>query len=184
MAKPSGSPNSSSSPLSERLSKELFPKLLESLEDQNVELAIVLSVQPLLSRPPPTFDSGSPADLGLESLDKPVRTPENSPTTDGQLGLVIYPPNPLFDVVEISPQHPYSPYDQLGVPLELSTSTCSVIRRHLFSEMEPEGDASVTSLDESEVSTPHTVEGEELLLQFPLEGFPYSEGIPTSLPPG
>jgi len=111
LVEPSGSPNSSSSPLSERLFEKPFPELPESLEDQNVELAIVLSVQPLSSRPPPTFDTGSFVDLGLESLDNPVQTPNNSPTTDGQLGLVIYPLNPLFDPVVISSQRPYSLYD-------------------------------------------------------------------------
>ncbi len=64
MAEPSNSPNSSSSPPSERLSEEFFPELSESLEDQNVELAIFLSVQPLSSCPPPTFDTGSHVDLG------------------------------------------------------------------------------------------------------------------------
>lgn len=184
MAEPSGSPISSYSPPSERLSKELFPELPKSLEDQNIELAIFLSVQPLSSRPPPTFNSGSSTDLGPESPDNLVRTPKNSSTTDGQLGLVIYPPNPLFDVVEISSQHPYSLYDQLGVPLELFPNTRSTIRHHLFSDMELEGDAPDTSPDESEVSTPHAVEGEELQLQFPPEAFPYSEGIPASFPPG
>jgi len=102
MAEASGSPNSSSSPLSEILFEESFPKLLESLGDKNVELTIVLSVQPLSSRPPPTFCSGSSDDLGLESPENLIRTPENSPSTDDQLGLVIYPLNPLFDVVKIS----------------------------------------------------------------------------------
>lgn len=88
MVEPSGSPNSSSSPPSERLSEEPFPELLESLKDQNIELAIVLSVQQLSSRPPPTFNIGSPAYIGPKSLDNPIRTPENSPTTDSQLGLV------------------------------------------------------------------------------------------------
>lgn len=83
MVEPSSSPYSSSSPLSKRLSEEPFPKLSESLEDQNVELTIVLSVQPLSSHPPPTFDTGSPVDLGLQSPDNPVRTLDNSSTTDG-----------------------------------------------------------------------------------------------------
>ena len=69
MVEPFGSPNSSSSPLSEILSEESFPKLSESLEDQNVELTIVFSVQPLSSHPPPTFDSRSSTDLSPETLD-------------------------------------------------------------------------------------------------------------------
>ena len=73
---------------------------------------------------------------------------------------VPYTLNPLFDIIEISPQCPYDPYDQPGVPLELSPNTCSAVHRHLFLDMEPEGDAPVTSPDESEVSTPHTIEGE------------------------
>ena len=109
MDEPSGSPISSSSPASERLSEEPLPKLSEPQEDQNVEFMIVLSVQPLSSRPPPTFDSRSSVDLDPESLNNLVQTPENSSTTDGQLGLVIYPLNPLFDVVEISLQRPYNP---------------------------------------------------------------------------
>ena len=65
MVEPIGSPSSSSSPLSERLSEEPFPELLESLEDQGVELRIILSIQPLSSHPPPTSDTGSPFDIGL-----------------------------------------------------------------------------------------------------------------------
>ena len=82
--------------------EESFPELPESLEDQGVELRIVLRIQPLSSRPPPAFDTGSSIDLGLESLDNPIQTPTNSLTTDGQHGLVIYTPNPLFDPVVIS----------------------------------------------------------------------------------
>jgi len=111
VVEPSGSHNSSSSPPCERLSEEPFLELPESLEDQDVELAIVLRIQPLSSHPLPTFDTGSSTDPYLESPDNPVQTPENSPTIDGQLGLVIYPPNPLFDPVVISPQCPYSLYN-------------------------------------------------------------------------
>ena len=64
--------------------------------------------------------------------------------------------------------------------MELSPCTHSVIHRHLFSDMEPKGDAPVTSPNKSEVSTPHILEGEEF--SFPPEGFPFSEGIPSSLP--
>lgn len=74
MAKPSSSPISSSSPLSGRLPEEPLPELSEPFEDQNVELTIVLSIQPLSSCPPPTFDSGSSTGLHLETLDNPVRT--------------------------------------------------------------------------------------------------------------
>jgi len=42
--------------------------------------------------------------------------------------------------------------------------------------MDPEGDAPVTSPDESKVSTPHTVEEEEHPFSF--EGFPYIGRIP------
>ena len=83
MVEPSGSPSSSSSPPPERLSEELFPELLESLEDQGVELGIVFSIQPLSSFPPPTSDIGSLADLGPKSPDKPIQTLESSLTTDG-----------------------------------------------------------------------------------------------------
>jgi len=47
--------------------------------------------------------------------------------------------------------------------------------------MEPKGNAPITSPDESEVSTPHTVEGEEF--PFHPKGFPYSVGILASFPP-
>jgi len=87
----------------------------------------------------------------------------------------------LFDPVVISSQRPYIPYDQSGVPLELSPHTSSVVRHRLFPDMELEGDAPVTSPEESEVSTPHTVEEEEY--PFPPEGFPYTGSIPASVPP-
>lgn len=91
--------------------------------------------------------------------------------------------NPLFDIVEISPECPYSSYAYLGIPLELSPTTRSAIRPCLFSNMEPKGNAPITSPDESGVSTTHTVEKEELKLQFPPKGSPFSEGIPASFPP-
>lgn len=134
------------------------------LRTKYVELAIVLSVQPLSSHPRPTFNLGSSTNISPESLDNPVQTTENFPTTDDQLGLVIYPSNPLFHTVEMSLQCPYSLYDQPGVPLELSPSTCSVIRRHLFLNMEHEVNGPVTSIDIFEVSTSHTNEGEDLKL--------------------
>lgn len=105
MAEPSSAPSSSSSPPSERLSEDPLPILLESLEHQGFEIRTVLSIQPLSSLPPPTSDTGSPTDIGPKSLDNPVQTPESSPTTDGQFGLVIYPLNPLFDPVVISLYH-------------------------------------------------------------------------------
>lgn len=88
------------------MSEDPFPELLESLDDQGVELRIVLSIQPLSSCPLPTFDTGSSTNLGLESLDNLVQTPDSSPTTDSKLGLVIYPLNPLFDPIVISTKHP------------------------------------------------------------------------------
>lgn len=81
----------------------------------------------------------------------------------------------------ISLQHPYSSYDQLGVPLELSPRTRSIIHHRLFLDMEPEGDDPITYLEESEVSTPDTVEEEDF--HFRPEVFPYSGGIVASLPP-
>ena len=72
MAKPFGSPSSYSSPLYSRLSEEPFPELPESLEDQAIELKIILRIQPLSSHPSPTSDTGSPADIGPESLNNPV----------------------------------------------------------------------------------------------------------------
>lgn len=72
MAEAFGSPIFSSSHPSERSSEEPLPELLEPFEDQNFELAIVLSVQPLSSRPPPTFVSWSSVGFDLESPDNPV----------------------------------------------------------------------------------------------------------------
>jgi len=179
VAEPSGSPSSSSSPPSERLPKEPFLELPESLEGQGVELVIVLRIQPLSLLPLPTSDTGSLADFGLEFSNNPVQTPESSPPTDSQLGLVIYPPNPLFDLVVISSQCPYSPYDQPGVPFEVSPHTSLVVRCHLFPDIEAEGDALITSPDESKVSTPHIVEEEEH--PFPPECFPYTWSIPINV---
>ena len=79
----------------------------------------------------------------------------------------------------ISLQHLYSLYDQPGSPLELSPRTSSVICRHLFPLMEPEGEIQVFSLGHSEVSTPHIVKEEEH--QFPPEVFPYIGSIPISV---
>ena len=72
MVEPSGSPSSSSSPLSERSSEELFPELPQTLEDQGVEIGIFLSIQPLTSHPPPPSDTGSLSDIGPESPDNPI----------------------------------------------------------------------------------------------------------------
>lgn len=58
MAKPTGSPSSSLSPLSKRLSEKPFPKFPWPLEDQGVELGIVLRIPPLSPCPPPS-DIGS-----------------------------------------------------------------------------------------------------------------------------
>lgn len=138
-----------------------------------------MSIQPLSYRPPPTSDTGSLFDIGLKSPDNPFQTHESSPTTEGHLGLVIYPPNPLFDPIVISSQRPYSSYDEPGVPLALSLHTSSVICHCLFPPMEPEGKALVTSPAQCEVSTPHTVEEEEH--QFPIERFPYTGNIPISV---
>ena len=106
MAEPSSLPHSPSSPPSERSSGEDFPELPSSLKDRGVELGIVLSIQPLSSRPPATLDTGSSTDISPESSDNPVQTPESSPTTNSQLGLVMNPPNPLFNLVVISLQRP------------------------------------------------------------------------------
>ena len=102
MVEPTGLPSSSSSPLSERLSKEPFPEFPQSLEDQGVELVIFLSIQPFSSHPPPS-DTGSLSDIGPKSLDNPIQTPESPLTSEGHLGLVVFPLNPLFDSIVISP---------------------------------------------------------------------------------
>ena len=72
MVEPSRSPNSSSSPPSKILSEGPFPELPQSLEDQGVELGIVLSIQPLSSRPPPLSDIGLLSNIAPESLDNPI----------------------------------------------------------------------------------------------------------------
>jgi len=161
VVEPSSSPSSSSSPLSKGLLQEPFHELPESLENQGVEIIIVLSIQLFSSRPLPTSDTGSPTDFGPKSLDNPIQTPKISLTIDSQLGLLIYRLKPLFDPIVISLYHSYNLYDQPGVPLELSPCTSSVVHRRLFPAMEPIGDAPITSPDESEISTPHTVEKEQ-----------------------
>ena len=172
MAEPTGSPSSSSSPLSERLSEEHFLELPQSLEDQGVELGIVLSIQPLSSRPPPS-DTGSLSNIGPESPNNPIQTPESPPTSEGQLRLVVYPLNPLFDPVVISPQRPYNSYNQMGIPSELSPRTSSIVRRCLFSPMESEGEIPVSSLGHSNVSATHTPHvNDEQEYEFPPEAFP------------
>ncbi len=72
MDEPPGSPSSSSSPPSERLFEEPFPKLPQSLEDQGVDLGIVLRIQPLSYRPPPPSDTRSILDIGPVSLYNPI----------------------------------------------------------------------------------------------------------------
>lgn len=79
-----------------------------------------MSIQPFSSHPPPPSNTRSLSDIGPESLDNSIQTPKSQPTTDDQLGLVVFPLNPLFDPIVISRQRPYSPYDQLDTPLELS----------------------------------------------------------------
>ena len=110
-----------------------------------------MSIQPLSSRPPPS-DTGSPYKSSPESPDNPIQTPKSPPTSEGQLRLVVYPLNPLFDPIVISPYHPYSLYYQLGIPLELSPRTSSVVCHLLFSPMESEGEIPVSSPSHSEVS--------------------------------
>lgn len=73
----------------------------QSLEDQGVELGIVLIIQPLSSCRPPS-NIGSLSNIGPESLDNPIQTPESLPTSEGQLGLVVYPMNHLFERIVIS----------------------------------------------------------------------------------
>ena len=89
--------------MSERLFKEPFPELPPPLEDQGVELGIFLRTQNVSSRRPPPSDTGKLSDIGPEYLNNPIETPESQPTTNGQLGLVVYPLNPLFDPISISP---------------------------------------------------------------------------------
>lgn len=75
--------------------------------------------------------------------------------------MVIYPLNPLFKTVAISPQCPYSPYNQPGISLELSLRTALVVRHRLFPPMESDGEILVSSLGHSKVSTLHTVKENE-----------------------
>lgn len=99
-------------------------------------------------------------------------------------GLVVYTLNSLFDLVLISLQHLYNPYDRPGIPLELSPQTSSVVRHRLFPPMESKGEIPVSSPGHSEVSathTPHVFDDQGY--QFLLEGFPYMGSIPTSIYP-
>lgn len=82
----------------------------------------------------------------------------------------------------VSPKHPYSLYDQSGVPLELSPCSSSAHRR-LFS-MESEGEIPVSSPIQLEVSGTHTPQvGDEKPYEFPPEGFPYTGAISSSIYP-
>lgn len=168
MVEPSGLSRSSSSPPSGRSSRETFPKILQSLENQGVELWIVLSIQPLSSHLPPS-EYRSPYESSLESPDNPIQTLESLQTFNNLQRLVSYPPDPFV----ISPQHPYSPYDQPSVPLELSPRS-SLAHRWLFS-MESKGEIPISSLSQSEVSATHTPQvGNEQPYELPLEGFPFT----------
>ena len=70
----------------------------------------------------------------------------------------------------ISPQHPYNPYDQPGIPLELSPRISRIPHHQLFPSMESEGEVSATH-------TPHVddEQGDEL----PPEGFPFTGIVPS-----
>jgi len=77
MVEPSGSPSFPTCPPSERLLEESFSELPESLEDQGVEPGVILSIQPLSSRPLPTLDTGSLTNFVPESPGNPIQTPES-----------------------------------------------------------------------------------------------------------
>jgi len=90
MVEPSSLPHSSSSPPSGRSSRETFPELSQSLEDQGVELGIILSIQPLSSHAPPS-DTGSPYESSSKSHHNTIQTSKISLTFDSPQGLVIDP---------------------------------------------------------------------------------------------
>ena len=64
--------------------------------------------------------------------------------------------NSLFDHVVISPQRPYSPYDQPGAPLELSPHTYQIPSCQLSSPMDSEGAIPTSPQDPLEFSAIHT----------------------------
>jgi hypothetical protein len=80
----------------------------------------------------------------------------------------------------ISPQHPYSPYDQPGIPLELSPRTSQIPPHQLFPPMDSEGEIPTSSLSHSEVSATHTPHvDDEQGYEFPPEGFPFTGRVPS-----
>lgn len=167
MAKPLSSPRSSPS-LSdtEGSSQGVHPELPQSLEAQGFELGIVPSIQHLASHPLPS-NYLSPQESDLETPRSPQR-------------FVLYMPNPLFDPVVISPQHPYSPYDQPSVPLELSPHTSQILPCQLFPPMDSEGEIPTSPPGHPKVSTTHTPHvDEEKEYDFPLEGFPFMGRVPS-----
>lgn len=138
MAEPPGSPYiSPSSSNTEGSSQGVHPEFLQSLEAQGFELGIVQSIQPLASRTPPR-DSSS-------SQEPDPETPESPQRFD------LFPLNRLFDPLVISPQQPYSPYDNPGVPLELSPQPYWIPPCQMFPPMASKGEFPTSSQGPQEV---------------------------------
>jgi len=111
----------------------------------------------------------------MDPSNNPIQTPKSLQAPESPQGFVAYSLNPLFNPIVISPQHPYSPYDWPGIPLELSPRTYRVSAHKLFPSMELEGEIPVSSLGHLEVSTTHTPHmDDEQGYEFPPKGFPYT----------
>lgn len=91
--------------------------------------------------------------------------------------------NPLFDLVVISPQCPYNPYDQPSVPLELYDCTSQIPPHQLFPHMDSEGEIPTSPQGHSKVYVTHTHVDDEKGHEFPLEGFLFIGRVPSHMFP-
>jgi len=170
MVEPLGSPYISPSPSNiEGSPQGVHPKISMSLEDQGFELGIIQSIQPLASCPPPQESSSFKYDP--ETLEVPQR-------------FLLFPLNPLFDPLFISPQRTYSSFDNPNVPLESSPSTLWISPKP-FPLMASEGEIPTSPQDSPhEVSATHTPGiGDEFEYKLPPEGFLYMGSMPPPPPP-
>lgn len=83
----------------------------------------------------------------------------------------------------VSSQHPYIPYDKMGILLKLSPHLSQIPPCRLFIDMASESEIPTSPRGPPEVSATHTASVDnEYEYDFPLEGFPYVGRVP-SLPP-
>lgn len=84
----------------------------------------------------------------------------------------------------ISPQKPYSPYDNPSVPLKLSPQPYQILPRQLFPPMALEGEFPSSSQGPPKVSSTHTPSvNNDFEYDFPPEGYPYVGSVAPPPPP-